>query len=47
MAHNEHVYSVNKHCINRVGGSLDLVLNAGRIPVNIIGKISVAVSCTC
>ena len=25
------------------GGSLDLVLNAGRIPVDIIGKITVAV----
>lgn len=26
------------------GGSLDLILNLGRIPVNMIGKITIAVS---
>ena len=29
------------------GGSLDLILNLGRIPVNMIGKITIAVSPLC
>ena len=39
-----HVAIVTLMYLSQDGGSLDLILNTGRIPVDMIGKITVAVS---